>query len=126
MTTVQPRGTETVSSPSRKPLKLRAPFRPVRPATSSKVAVLVAVSDRNQAGSMAWDGTTLSSWAHTGAGSAGPSARIASPATESGLSILTSGSHPLASPDPHPLTPSPFGRGGTHCLPPLRNGEGDR
>jgi len=27
---------------------------------------------------------------------------------------------------PHPLTPSPFGRGGTPDVPPLRDGEGDR
>ena len=27
---------------------------------------------------------------------------------------------------PHPLAPSPCGRGGTHAVPPLRNGEGDR
>src|SRR6267142_3099825 len=48
MTTVQPKGTVRVSPPSRNPLKLSAPFRPVSPATSWDDAVLVTVSACNQ------------------------------------------------------------------------------
>src|SRR5882762_531059 len=48
MTTVQPKGTVSVSPPSRNPLKLSAPFRPVSPATSWNDAVLVTVSACNQ------------------------------------------------------------------------------
>src|SRR5204863_371100 len=55
--TVHPLGTVSVSPPSRKPLKFRAPLSPVRPAINSNPAVRVAVSALSQAGSTTGAGT---------------------------------------------------------------------
>src|SRR5439155_21433209 len=58
--------------------------------------------------------------------------RVASAGTTIGCRGGRVGWRPESSPPvplsigPHPLTPSPVGRGGTHAVPPLRNGEGDR
>src|SRR5438105_6594520 len=46
-----PMGTTSVRSPSRNPLKFRAPFRPVSPAINWKRTVLAAVSKLSQVGS---------------------------------------------------------------------------
>src|SRR5947209_9800225 len=48
----QPAGTTSVSPPSRKPLKLSAPFRPVSPAISWKRTVFAGASKLSQVGSI--------------------------------------------------------------------------
>src|SRR2546427_326168 len=74
ITPVHPNGPVRVRPPSRNPLKLSAPLRPVSPATSWKVAVLVALSTCNHDGSTAGAGAAASPCARTTTGDAAPTA----------------------------------------------------
>src|SRR5437762_14169195 len=80
-------GTVSVSSPYRNPLKLSAPLRHVRPATSWKVAVLVTVSTCNHDGSTAGAGAAASPCARTATGDAAPTATATIHATENDFTV---------------------------------------
>src|SRR3989475_12467960 len=87
MTTREPSGTVSVSPPSRNPLKLRAPLRPVRPATSWKVTVLVTLSTCNHDGSTAGTGAAGPSCAHAATGGAAPPVTATIHATDNHFTV---------------------------------------
>src|SRR6266516_2013738 len=87
MTPIHPTGTVSVSPPSRNPLKLRAPLRPVRPATSWNVAVFVTVSTCNHDGSTGGAGAAASPCARTTTGDAAPTATATIHATDNDFTV---------------------------------------
>src|SRR5438034_2568230 len=80
-------GTVIFSQPSRNPLKLRAPLRPVRPATSWKVTVLVTVSTCNHDGSTAGVGAAVPPCARAATGAAPPTATATIHATDNDFTV---------------------------------------
>src|SRR5256886_774737 len=87
VTPAHPNGPGRVRPPSRNPLKLRAPLRPVRPATSWKVTVLVAASTCNHDGSTAGAGAATSPCARTTTGDAAPTATATIHATDNDFTV---------------------------------------